>query len=97
MQLLTDVSVTFWSVNDRLVLDLAEQVLADVPGWSRGKIDQTLKNKKRTVVRLAAPLPVHLTYATAWRGKGDTVHFALDIYRRDKALLRALFGKPTPS
>lgn len=78
-------------------IDLAEQLLSDIPGWNRRRIQGVLDGKKRTVVNLAEPVDVHLTYATAWQGEGNTVHFAADIYQRDQALHRALFGKPTPS
>ncbi len=78
-------------------IDLAEQLLSDLPDWNRNRIQGVLDAKDRTVVNLAEPVDVHLTYATAWQGEGDTVHFAADIYRRDEALHRALFGKPTPS
>ncbi len=78
-------------------IDLAEQLLSALPDWNRNRIQGVLDAKERTVVNLAEPVDVHLTYATAWQGEGDTVHFAADIYRRDEALHRALFGKPTPS
>jgi murein L,D-transpeptidase YcbB/YkuD len=78
-------------------IDLAEQILAQKPDWSRRRIEKVLASGKRTVVPLSEPLNVHITYATAWRQSNDTVHFAPDIYRRDEALRRALFGKRTPS
>ena len=78
-------------------LELAEQVLElqGVPGWSRGRINQTVESRKRTVVKLAEPLNVHLTYSTAWVGEGGTLNFRPDIYGRDKKLYRALFALPT--
>lgn len=77
-------------------LDLAEQVLATVPGkWTRKKIDKTVAGAKRTRVNLPEPLAVHLTYSTAFRGPGGGINFRKDIYGRDKKLYRALFGKHT--
>lgn len=78
-------------------IDLAQQVLAGEKGWSRGRIDQVLASQERTVVNLSQPIPVHITYATAWRDGTGNIRFAADIYNRDDALLRALFGRPTPS
>lgn len=78
-------------------LDLAEQVLAGEPGWDRKKIDAVVASQERTVVTLSQPIPVHITYATAWLGTSGSVHFAADIYDRDEALRRALFGMPTAS
>ncbi len=78
-------------------IDFAEQLLAPKPDWTRGRIDQVLASGERTVVNLDQPVQVHITYATAWQRPDKTVHFAPDIYQRDEALRRALFGKPTPS
>ncbi|MGE3625757.1 MAG: murein L,D-transpeptidase [Hyphomicrobiales bacterium] len=78
-------------------LDLAEQVLAGEAGWDRKKIDAVVASQERTVVTLSQPIPVHITYATAWLGTSGAVHFAADIYERDEALRRALFGMATAS
>ena len=50
---------------------------------------------KTTRVRLPQKKPVHIVYATAWRGEGGSVEFRQDIYGRDRKLYNALFGKPT--
>ena len=75
-------------------LDLAEQVLAvgGVPGWSMARIDQVVASRQRTVVNLADPLPVHITYFTAWVDQG-VPNFRTDIYGQDEKLLAALEGQ----
>ncbi|MGB8119078.1 MAG: L,D-transpeptidase family protein, partial [Pseudolabrys sp.] len=75
-------------------LDLAEQVLraGGVSGWNRDRIDQVVASAKNTVVNLQRPLPVHITYMTAWVD-GDFVNFRPDIYGHDAKLLAALDGK----
>lgn len=75
-------------------LDLAEQVLAagDVEGWSSGRIDQVVRGRERTVVNLREPVPVHITYLTAWVDDG-VAQFRSDIYEHDQKLLAALEGK----
>ncbi|MBZ0217050.1 MAG: L,D-transpeptidase family protein, partial [Fimbriimonadaceae bacterium] len=80
-------------------LDLAEQILQTqgVAGWTRARINQTIETRQRTIVNLAEPLNVHLTYSTAWVGEGGTLNFRPDIYGRDKKLYRALFALPTSS
>lgn len=75
-------------------VELAEQVLAATPGWDRNRINAVLASKERTIATLATPLPVHLTYSTAWFGPGG-VQFRPDIYRRDAKLHKALFGQPS--
>ena len=77
-------------------IDLAEQVLASVPGWSRKKIESVVTTKERTVVSLSQPLDVHITYSTAWLDEQGRVNFRPDLYGRDKKLYLALFGKPSP-
>ena len=76
-------------------IELAKKVLADVPDWTPKRIQQTLASAKTTRVVLPAKIPVHIVYATAFRGEGGSVEFRPDIYGRDKKLYRALFGKPT--
>ena len=75
-------------------LDLADQVLraGGVSGWNRDRIDQVVASAKNTVVNLQNPLPVHITYMTAWVD-GDFVNFRPDIYGHDAKLLAALDGK----
>lgn len=75
-------------------LDLAEQVLraGGISGWNRDRIDQVVASAKNTVVNLQSPLPVHITYMTAWVD-GDFVNFRPDIYGHDAKLLAALDGK----
>lgn len=74
-------------------IDLAEQLLRDVPGWDRKRIDAVLETTENIRVELKEPLPVHLTYSTAWTGAGGRIHFRPDVYRRDERLRQALFGK----
>lgn len=75
-------------------LDLADQVLraGGVAGWNRDRIDQVVASTKNTVVSLKNPLPVHITYMTAWV-EGNSVNFRPDIYGHDAKLLAALDGK----
>ena len=78
-------------------IDLAEQVLAEIPGWDRSRIDAVLNSQERTVVRLSSKLPVHLTYATVWVAPDGSVQFRPDIYNRDAKLEKALLGRHTGS
>jgi len=73
---------------------LAEFLLAfNNAGWTEEVINQVIEKKKRRVVRLVEPIPIHLVYQTAWVNKNGTLHFSRDIYGRDKKLIEALFGK----
>ena len=57
--------------------------------WSLARMQAILDSGKTTRVNLPAPLPVLLTYWTAWVEDG-AVHFREDIYERDAAILEAL-------
>jgi murein L,D-transpeptidase YcbB/YkuD len=75
-------------------LELAEQVLeaGGVEGWDSGRINRVIASAKTTVVNLRDPLPVHITYLTAWVD-GGIPNFRGDIYGHDAKLLAALDGK----
>jgi murein L,D-transpeptidase YcbB/YkuD len=75
-------------------LELALQVLTagGVSGWNMDRINSVVATEKNTVVKLATPLPIHLTYLTAWVDE-DGVNFRKDIYNQDAKLLAALDGK----
>lgn len=75
-------------------LDLAEHLLADVPGWSRDAIDRAVESGSERVVVLPNPVPVHLLYWTAWIDADGTRQFRDDIYGRDEPVLRALDEGP---
>ena len=74
-------------------IEFAAEVLASVPCWDRGKIDGVVASKQRTVVNLARPLPIHITYFTAWVDRGIP-QFRSDIYEQDEKLVAALKGQP---
>jgi murein L,D-transpeptidase YcbB/YkuD len=61
--------------------------------WTPETIKNAIDAQKRVVIRLAEPLPVHITYQTAWIDKDGIVCFNNDVYGRDKRLLSALFNE----
>jgi murein L,D-transpeptidase YcbB/YkuD len=63
--------------------NLARQLLAADPQWPEAKIDDALQNNANQTVPLAAPLPVHLVYDTAWVDDDGTVEFRDDVYGWD--------------
>lgn len=69
-------------------LDLAEFALNGKKGWDRGAIDTVVAKGERKVVTLVAPIPVHLTYQTAWIDNNGIIRFNDDVYGRDSRLLQ---------
>ena len=76
-------------------LDLAALLLAG-QGWTRKKIDAAVASGKQRVINLAKPIPVHVTYLTAWVNEDGSVNFRRDVYDRDKQLASALAGSLPP-
>jgi L,D-transpeptidase YcbB len=50
------------------------------------RIEAALESGRTTVINLKTPIPIHLTYITAWVDKHDVLHFWDDVYGRDPAL-----------
>jgi len=75
-------------------LDLAYTVLGGIAGWSRGQVDAALATGKTKQVPLSYKIPVHLVYATAFKGQYG-IEFRPDIYGRDRKLYNALYGRPS--
>jgi len=68
---------------------LGEMILMD-QGFDKAKLEALKVQGKRKVITLETPVPVHLTYLTAWMNKDGSTHFRRDIYGRDDVLLKAL-------
>jgi murein L,D-transpeptidase YcbB/YkuD len=75
-------------------VDLGAVLLA-ADGWTKEKLDAVIASGEQKVITLRQPIPVHLTYLTAWVNKDGSVHFRDDIYGRDKTLAGALLPAGT--
>lgn len=74
--------------------DLLHALASEVPGWSPALADQVLESGKNTRMVLPRKIPVHLIYATAFKGEGG-IEFRPDVYGRDRKLAAALLGRPS--
>ena len=70
--------------------DLAEYLLTDSPRWHREQIEEALASGKAHFVRLSQPVPVYLTYFTAWVDEDGVLQLRDDIYGEDATLDEAL-------
>lgn len=75
-------------------MDLAHELIDNIPGWSADLLDQVVASGRNTKVVLPQKIPVHLIYATAFKGEGG-IEFRPDVYGRDRKLAAALLGKPS--
>ena len=72
---------------------LAALLLAKDKGWPEERVKSLLAKGENSVVQLAQPIPVHLTYFTmAFDGVGKLQTFA-DVYGLDAKMAAVLFGK----
>ncbi|MFN0194564.1 MAG: murein L,D-transpeptidase [Aestuariivirga sp.] len=75
-------------------LDLAYELLGSELGMSPGAVDDVIANGATKRINLPQRIPIHLIYATAFKGQNG-IEFRPDVYGRDRKLYNALFGKPT--
>jgi murein L,D-transpeptidase YcbB/YkuD len=69
-------------------MDLAKYVLRDKPEWTEDKISAAMQRGVEQAVPLKTPLPVYLTYFTAWEENGE-LRTAPDVYGYDRRQLAA--------
>lgn len=69
----------------------ADLLMEGDPAWSEARREEILASGKTTRINLPKPMPVMLTYYTAWMADGQ-MQFRRDIYDRDGPLLKALDG-----
>jgi murein L,D-transpeptidase YcbB/YkuD len=59
---------------------LAEALLTREPNWPPERLERTLEAGETVEVRFSSPVPVVLTYQTAWVSADGTVNFRADVY-----------------
>lgn len=69
--------------------ELAALLLAD-QGWTPQRIRAAVETGVETVVNLQKPIPVYISYITAFLGPDGLMHYRRDVYGRDKKLVAAL-------
>ncbi len=71
-------------------LELAERLLEGQAGWDRAAIERVVAEGKTRTVTLATPVPVLLSYWTAWVDRSGTLQFRKDLYGRDAQIAAGL-------
>lgn len=72
--------------------ELADLLMKNDPDWSVTRLEAILASGKTTRINLSEPVPVLLTYFTAWMDETGQVQFREDIYERDTKVLSALYS-----
>ena len=71
---------------------LAEYVLRNQPEWTPEKIEEAMSRDEQKFVRVKDPIPVIITYYTAWVDDNGQLNFRDDIYGHDSSLAAKMFG-----
>lgn len=70
---------------------LAEYLLQDKKDWTDERIEKAMHSGTEKWVKLDEPVPVLITYITAWVDSEGLLNFRDDIYGRDEELKKRLF------
>jgi murein L,D-transpeptidase YcbB/YkuD len=70
---------------------MAQYLLRNNPEWTPEKIAQAMNSDKETHVKLKKPVPVIITYYTAWVDDNGLLNFRDDIYQHDSDLATKMF------
>jgi murein L,D-transpeptidase YcbB/YkuD len=73
---------------------LAEYLLRNQKEWTSDKIVQAMRMNTEKWVALDDPLPVFISYFTAWVDQEGLLNFREDIYGHDQKMAERLFAKP---
>ena len=73
---------------------MANYVLSDNSEWTAEKIDSAMNSGKEKYVRVKDPVPVLITYYTAFVDEEGHLHFRQDIYDHDVIMASKLFTDP---
>ena len=73
---------------------MANYLLANNPEWTPEKINEAMNAGEEKFVTLKNPIPVFITYYTAWVDEQGRLNFREDIYGHDAKLARKMFDVP---
>ncbi|QMU61028.1 MAG: L,D-transpeptidase family protein [Gammaproteobacteria bacterium] len=72
--------------------ELAKVLISNSENWSNEKLDYFAKRKKTKIIRLDKPIPIHITYMTAWADEQGIINFRPDIYKHDSQIANNLYN-----
>ena len=70
---------------------MAEYLLRNNPEWTPDKISDAMNQDHEQYVKLKKPVPVIITYYTAWVDESGLLNFRDDIYDHDKEIMQKMF------
>lgn len=73
---------------------MANYLLRNQPEWAPEKIDEAMNSGEEQFVKVKNPVPVLITYYTAWVDEKGVLNFRDDIYNHDAKLVHKMFTNP---
>ena len=73
-------------------LEFAEVLISSSESVTTDDLYYFANRKKTKVIKLDQPIPIHITYMTAWVNEQGIINFRPDIYKRDSHIARALYN-----
>ena len=73
---------------------MAQYLLRNQPEWTPERINEAMNSGTEKYVKLKEPVPVVITYYTAWVDERGRLNFREDIYDHDKKLAKKMFAAP---
>ncbi len=70
-------------------------LLREQKEWTPEKIKEAMNADKEQFVKLSKPVPVVITYYTAWVDENGALHFRDDVYGHDKLTSKRMFASRT--
>lgn len=70
---------------------MAQYLLRDQPEWTLQRIEEAMNSGQEQYVKLKNPVPVIITYYTAWVDDNGQLNFRDDIYSHDRTLGSKMF------
>jgi murein L,D-transpeptidase YcbB/YkuD len=71
---------------------MAEYLLKDNSAWPTDKIEEAMNSGVEKFVKVKDPVPVFITYYTAWVDENGLLNFRDDIYKRDAIVMQKMFA-----
>jgi murein L,D-transpeptidase YcbB/YkuD len=70
---------------------MAQYLLRNEPEWTPERIQEAMNAGEEKFVKLKKPVPVIITYYTAWVDEAGRLNFRNDIYKHDEVLAKKMF------
>ncbi len=72
--------------------EFAKVLISNSEYWTNEKFDYYSNRSQTKTVKLDKPIPIHITYMTAWADEQGVINFRPDIYKQDSQIANNLYN-----